>query len=141
MTEFLEMARKGRVFLIGRGDNRMNPIHGADLAVSCVDAMEKIGKEIDVGGPEILSYREVAKLAFGVLAKPVRITHVPVWLMKTVGATARVFSRHQGELLAFFTMAMTRDAVAPRSGTHRLRDHFEGLAGGGITKRAVIGRG
>lgn len=74
--------------------------------------------------------REVAELAFGVLAKPVRITHVPVWPMKTAVATARVFSRHQGELLAFFTMAMTRDAVAPRTGTHRLRRHFEGLARG-----------
>ncbi len=45
MGEFLEMARKGRVFLVGRGRNRTNPIHGADLAKSCVDAMEECPTE------------------------------------------------------------------------------------------------
>ena len=40
MSEVLEMARKGRVWLIGSGANRVNPIHGADLAVVCADAIE-----------------------------------------------------------------------------------------------------
>ena len=40
MTEFLEMAKKGRVYLIGRGSCRVNPIHGADLAVEFVHALE-----------------------------------------------------------------------------------------------------
>jgi len=33
MGEMLEMARRGRVWLIGSGKSRVNPIHGADLAV------------------------------------------------------------------------------------------------------------
>ena len=32
MGEYMKMAKKGRVYLIGKGDNRINPIHGADLA-------------------------------------------------------------------------------------------------------------
>src|SRR5579885_3064042 len=39
MTEFLQMAKKGRVYLIGDGISRINPIHGADLAKVCVDAI------------------------------------------------------------------------------------------------------
>ena len=35
MGEFFEMAKKGRVYLIGNGTNRVNPIHGADLAAAC----------------------------------------------------------------------------------------------------------
>jgi hypothetical protein len=48
--------------------------------------------------------------------------------MRLAVATTKVFSRHQGELLAFFTTAMTRDTLAPAVGTHRLADHFSILA-------------
>ena len=64
MGEFFEMARRGRVWLIGSGDNRVNPIHGADLAVACVDAVEGDASEIDVGGPQTFTWKEVAALAF-----------------------------------------------------------------------------
>ena len=124
MSEFLKMAKKGRVYLIGRGRNRVNPIHGADLAVSCVDALEGEQKEADVGGPEIMTYREIAELAFQSLGKPARITSVPVWVMKLVIAVTRIVSTHQGERLAFFTTAMTCDVVAPATGTHSLAAHF-----------------
>jgi len=46
MGEYLTMARKGRVYLIGPGRNRINPIHGADLAVTCVDAVETETEEM-----------------------------------------------------------------------------------------------
>jgi uncharacterized protein YbjT (DUF2867 family) len=124
MSEFLEMAKKGRVYLVGQGHNRSNPIHGADLAETCVDAMEGDDVEIDVGGPEVMSYREIAELAFRSLDKRARITEMPVWVMKWLIAATRLVNRHQAELLAFFTNAMTADAVAPRHGTRRLEDHF-----------------
>jgi uncharacterized protein YbjT (DUF2867 family) len=127
MGEFLEMAKKGRVYLIGRGNNRGNPIHGADLAVACVDAVEGEETEIDVGGPEVLTYRAIAELAFQSLGKPARITVVPVLVMGLVVGLTKIFDKHQGELLAFFTTAMTSDVVAPAVGVRRLKDHFESL--------------
>jgi uncharacterized protein YbjT (DUF2867 family) len=127
MGEYLKMARKGRVKLIGAGENRINPIHGADLAATCVDAVDGTTLEIDVGGPEVLTHREIAELALRSLGKPVRVSSVPVWVMKSVVSLTRVFNRHQGELLAFFTTAMTSEAVAPATGIHRLDDHFESL--------------
>jgi uncharacterized protein YbjT (DUF2867 family) len=127
MGEFLEMAKKGRVYLIGHGDNRGNPIHGADLAVACVDAIEGDEIEIDVGGPEVLTYREIAELALQSLGKSARITVVPVWVMRLAVGLTKIFSKHQGGLLAFFTTAMTSDVVAPAVGVHRLKDHFESL--------------
>ena len=124
MGEFLEMAKKGRVYLIGRGSNKMNPIHGADLAVTCVDAAEGEQKEVDVGGPEVLTYREIAELAFQSLAKPVRITSVPVWAMKLLITATRIFNKQQAGPLAFFTTAMTSDVVAPITGGRSLAAHF-----------------
>lgn len=130
MGEVLRMARKGRVFVIGDGSNRVNPIHGADLAVACVDGVEGPEEEIDVGGPETMTWNEVAALAFEALDRPARISRVPAWLMWAVVRLVRVFNRHQGELLAFFTTMATTDVVAPSSGTHTLDDHFRRLGGG-----------
>jgi len=123
------MARKGRIYLIGSGHTRVNPIHGADLAEACVDAMDGGNREIDVGGPDVLTYREVADLAFRTLGRRARITTVPLWAVTATIAVTRVFSRHRAGLLAFFTTAMTRDAVAPATGSRRLSEHFAAVAG------------
>ncbi|MGD8414698.1 MAG: SDR family oxidoreductase [Candidatus Latescibacterota bacterium] len=127
MGELFDMARKGRVWLIGTGKNRVNPIHGADLAVSCVDAAEGDETEIDVGGPETLTWEEVAGLAFEVVGRPPKITRVPVWLVWPAVKLVRLFNRHQGELLAFFTTMATTDVVAPPAGTHEIEAYFRSL--------------
>ncbi len=127
MGEFLKMARKGRVWLIGNGENKSNPIHGADLAVTCVDALDEDNQEIDVGGPETMTWREVADLALRTLNKPVRITSVPVWAMSLIIFLTRPFSRHSAELLAFFTAMATRDVVGPAVGSHTLGEHYRNL--------------
>ena len=78
MEEFFNMAKKGRVYLFGPGNNRMNPIHGADLAKICADAMEGKEQEIDIGGPEVLTYREIAELALETQGKSIKIFSIPV---------------------------------------------------------------
>jgi len=128
MEEYMKMARKGRVYLFGPGKNRINPIHGADLAVVCADAASGDAQEIDVGGPEVLTHRQIAELAFSSVGKQPRISSVPLWAMRTAVSLTKMFNRHQGELLAFLTAAMSSDAVAPAVGVHRLDDHFRDLA-------------
>ena len=128
MGEYLKMAKRGRVYLIGRGHNRINPIHGADLAAACVDAVDGTAQEIDLGGPDVLTHREIAHLAFAALGARPRVSVVPVGVMRSVVALTKVFNRHQGELLAFFTHAMTGDNAAPTAGCRRLEDHFQELA-------------
>jgi uncharacterized protein YbjT (DUF2867 family) len=127
MGEVYEMARKGRVYLIGPGNNRVNPIHGADLAVSCVDAIEGTAQEVNLGGPEAMTWREIAELAFASQNKPARITSVPAWVMSFVIFLTRLFSRHSAELLAFFTAMATRDVVGPATGSHTLSAHYQNL--------------
>lgn len=131
MTEFYKMAKRGRVYVIGPGTNRCNPIHGADLAKTCVDAVDGKHQEIDAGGPQTMTYREIAEVALQSLGRKACISSVPAWLMKSVVAMTRIFNRHQGELLAFFTHAMTHDVVAPSTGTHTLGDYYKSLEGAG----------
>ena len=137
MGEVLEMARKGRVWLIGSGQNHVNPIHGDDLAVACVDAMEGHETEIDVGGPQTFTWQEVAQLAFEVLQKPAKVSRVPEWLMWTVVRLVKLFNRHQGDLLAFFTTMATTDVVAPSTGTHTLEEHYRQLLASEIASKGV----
>jgi hypothetical protein len=68
--------------------------------------------------------------------KKERIASVPVWMIRGLVSLSRVFNRHQGELLAFFTEAMTADAVAPAAGFRSLADHFNELAVAGCSSEA-----
>ena len=128
------MARKGRVYLIDNGSHKVNPIHGADLAVTCVDSMEGVNQEIDVGGPEILTYREIAEIAFKVLRKSARITSIPKWAIWLSVSAMKLLSRHSGQLLAFFATMMTTDVVAPATGTHTLEAFYRDCIGRDLPK-------
>ena len=125
MEEFLSMARSGRVYLFGNGSNRINPIHGADLAEVCVDALESPKSQIDVGGPEIFTYREIAELAFDVLAKPKKITCLPKKLIvAAIGAFRWLAPVKTYGPVQFLTAVMTMDVVGEPFGERRLLDHF-----------------
>ena len=128
LAEIFTMASKGRVYLFGDGESRINPIHGADLAVCCADAVDDERRAIDVGGPEVLTWREIAEGAFEAQRKPVRISTVPRWVMLVVIFVTRLFSRHKAGLVAFFTTMATRDVVAPPTGNHTLGRHYRTLA-------------
>lgn len=124
MDEFLRMAERGRAYVFGDGQARMNPIDGADLAEVAVDALERGGATIAVGGPEILTIRQIAETAFAALGKPPRVSSLPAGMMRGATSLVRLFSRHTAELLAFQTAVLTRDMVAPPAGRVRLLDHF-----------------
>ena len=128
MTEFLRMAKSGRVYLIGSGGNKLNPIHGADLAKVCVDAVNGREREIPVGGPLTYSLKETAELAFSTLGKKPKITRIPPWLAKLAVRVIRPFNKQMSDLVEFFTAAGQSDGVAPTTGTHTLRSYYEEVA-------------
>lgn len=125
MTEFLKMAKKGTVNLFGDGNFRMNPIHGADLAEVCVKAIESDEKNIEIGGPEVFTHKEIAELVFKVLDKKTKIKYVPEWMRKIILGLTRTFtsSKTYGPMEFFFTV-LAIDMVAPKYGNQRLSDFF-----------------
>ena len=127
MSEFLKMAKKGRVYLIGSGENKINPIHGADVANVCADSIDLDEKEIAIGGPEIFKYIDIAQLAFDVIGKEPKITKIPAKIVKAFIYLLRPFSKKNYTLAKFFYTAMTNDFVAPKTGSRKLRDYFEEL--------------
>jgi len=128
MSEVLRMASSGRVYLVGDGEKRINPIHGADLAKVCVEALGGKEREIPVGGPVAYTHTEIANLAFSVLGKPAKITRIPSWLINLVVKMIRPFSKHYYMLAAFFVIVMQMDFDAPKAGTHTLKEFYEEIA-------------
>jgi len=128
ISEYFKMAESGRVYLIGNGENRLNPIHGADLAKVCVDAVGSLNVGIPAGGPAIFSQREIAELAYSALEKPPKISIIPLGLAKVVVRLVRPFSRHTADLFDFFVTGAEHDMLAPQYGDRKLRDYFQELA-------------
>lgn len=128
MSEFLGMATRGTVYLIGDGSRKINPIHGADLAKVCVDAVTDNAEEIPVGGPVTYTYQEIAETAFSVLGKTPKIRHVPVWMARSVAAALRPFSKRLYGIAAALTVITQTDCEAPKAGAYTLKDYYEEMA-------------
>lgn len=125
MAEFFNMANSGRVYLFGDGTTKVNPIHGADLAKVCVDAIFHEEQVIEVGGPEILTHQQIAEAAFSAVEKPVKITHIPDWIRRALLRLAGVFmSKTKFGPVEFFLNVMTMDMAAPPYGHHTLSAFF-----------------
>lgn len=128
MTEFLNMAKKGKAELFGDGQYKMNPIHGEDLAEVCIKAIDAEEKTIEVGGPEVLTHNEIVELAFHTMRKKVKISYMPDWMRKTILWFARTFtsSKKYGPMEFFFTV-LSMDMLAPKYGKWTLSKFFKEL--------------
>src|SRR5699024_255156 len=124
---FLTMAKRGRAYVIGNGKAEMNPIHGIDLAHFCIESFKETNKTLDVGGPEMFSYIQIAELAFDVLDKKEHITRIPPGLLKPVSIALQYFNKQYYGLYRFLFNVMTNDINAPIYGNNKLKDFFHGI--------------
>jgi len=129
MTEFLNMANRGRIYLFGKGKFRCNPIHGADLAEACVKWLDTNGGEFNIGGPEILTQNEIALQAFEVLGKRPNITYIPLMVRSLLVKFARIFTsvKTYGPL-EFFMAVLAMDMVAPTYGQRTIKKYFKEIS-------------
>ena len=125
MLDYLQMAKKGRGYVFGSGEYKINPIHGEDLAEVCVNAVTGEEKEINVGGPDILTHNEIVAIAFESLNKKIKISRVPIWLRNFILATLRFFTsvKTYGPV-EFFMTVLAVDMVAPTYGKYHLKEFF-----------------
>lgn len=128
MTEFYNMAKYGRIYLFGNGQYKSNPIHGADLAEVCVNAINKTDKVIEVGGPEVLTQEEIAKIAFDSLRKESKITYIPDWIRRLSLKLGKLFlSKYKYGPFEFFMNVMAIDMVGKSYGKRNLYNYFKSI--------------
>jgi len=127
LAEVFAMAQHGRVWLVGDGQARINPVHGEDLGEATVRALFGTEAEVHVGGPAVYSYTAIAELAFDVLGRPPRITHVPVGLARAGLALVRPFHRRAFDVGSFVVRGSQQDMLGEVQGRHTLRSFYEEL--------------
>ncbi len=127
ILEYLRMAKKGRGYVFGSGEYKLNPIHGNDLAKFCVEGVASKETELDVGGPDVFTHNEILKMAFEILSKPVKISGIPIWLKNCLLSLMRTFtsSKTYGPI-EFFMTVLAMDMVAPTYGKYHLKQYFFG---------------
>ena len=83
-----------------------------------------------MGGPEVLTYNQIAWMACDAVAGRCRVVHLPDGLRRFVLALLRVVtsSRFYGPVEFILTM-MATEMVAPVFGEQRLGEYFRGLEG------------
>ncbi len=125
MKDFLQMAKSGRIYIFGSGNQKFNPIHGKDLAQAIVENLSDYNNEITIGGPDILTLNEISKLALTSLQKPIKITHLPDGLRRFTIWALRTFTKVKTYgPMEFFLTLMANDNIAPTYGKYHLKDYF-----------------
>lgn len=122
--DLLDFARRGLAISFADGKARSNPIHEADLALACVEAIESPHREIDVGGPETLTRREEVELAFAAVERRTRVLRIPRPLLKVALPLIRLGDHRRGEMLEFLAAISATDVLAPARGSRQLGDYL-----------------
>jgi uncharacterized protein YbjT (DUF2867 family) len=122
--EILAMAARGRVMLIGDGSAHTNPIDERDVARACVAAILMDEPEFAVGGPEVLSRRRIAEIAFEALGKPPRISSLSPATVSALIKPLALVNRRLHALCAFGAAVSATECVAPRYGARSLGEYF-----------------
>jgi uncharacterized protein YbjT (DUF2867 family) len=129
LTELLNMAKKGTVYLFGDGEFKSNPIHGADLAEFIVQKLDSSETILDIGGPDLLTQNQIAQSAFSAVGKKVKILFIPLWIKNISLKLVRWFSGQKTYgPIEFFLTVMTMDMIAPQFGNHNLSDYYKEIA-------------
>ena len=132
---FDSVLKYGQHTVVGNGSHRINPVDGRDVAAfiaSCIGDPAKAGREHQLGGPDIFSYRDIGVLAAEVIGMPnsPKIRMIPLWFLQLVAAFASAFGlvsragRRSAAMLQWMIWSGTHDAIAPNCGSRRLRDSF-----------------
>ncbi len=126
MSDFLTMAQKGTVYLFGNGEYKLNPIHGADLALACIECLTNDIDELTIGGPDLFTQNQLAELALKAWQRPIKIKHLPDWIRRLTIWVLRTFtsSKTYGPY-EFFLTAMSFDNIANPYGNRKLEDFFK----------------
>lgn len=135
-AEMLDMAARGRVMLIGDGSVRTNPIDERDLASVCVDSILTEEREILAGGPEVLTRRRIAELAFEALGRRPRVSSISPRAFSALTRPLACVNRRLHALCAFGAAVSAMDCVAPRTGARTISDYFAERTGATVRDTA-----
>ncbi len=99
--------------VFGRGENPINFVSVDDVAAAVEQAVldtDVRRQVLEIGGPENLTFNELAALLQHVRGRPAKVRHVPRGLLRALAP----FARQSAAAVAMDTIDMTFDAPAGR---------------------------
>lgn len=136
LIDVLEMAQSGTVWLFGDGENRISPIDVTDLAHIIASNLALQNASLAVGGPQTITWNQIADTCFRVLGKRPRVIHLPRWILRLLLAVTRPFSATKYGVLSFIGHVQTEDTTAPNVGNRTFEQFLsahEMIDDGGIS--------
>ena len=133
LTMLVDLARAGLIALPGSGNVRTNPIAESDLAAvladqATADLAPGSVHTIEVGGPEVLTRRQIAEAAFTAIGTRPRILPIPTGAMRIGAGALRPVHPRIAALTSFFAWLHDHDGIAPAVGTTTLSETFRAYA-------------
>lgn len=106
------------------GTAKTNPIHEADVARACIEAIDSSRAEMSVGGPDVFTRHAVAELALTMAGRNNMPRHIPPWIFRPILPLLRLADPRMHALVEFGIEVSLYDCVAPMYGTQRLGDYL-----------------
>lgn len=128
--DMIEMAKKGQLVNIGKGDKRTNPIYEGDLAKITVEAINKPNSIIEAGGKTIYTRKQLNEIVQNEIDNQKKIRTVPMGLFKVSLPIIKLFSKNTFDKFAFFIAVMQHDTIAPQLGTMTFEDYVKSKVNG-----------
>jgi len=123
--DMIEMAKKGQLFNIGKGDKRTNPIYEADLAKACVNSIKDQNVTQEIGGKTIYTRRQLNEIIQKEVNPAKRTKSIPLWLFKFSLPFFKIFKKNMYDKFAFFSAVIQHDTVAPQVGEMTFEEYIK----------------
>ena len=123
--DLFELAEKGRLINIGKGDKLTNPVYEGDVAAICINAITQDVSTIEIGGPEIVSRKQINEIIQEAIKPGKKIRTIPLGLVKSMLPLLKLFNKNMHDKFAFFVAVMQHDTIAPKLGKLQLADYVK----------------
>lgn len=111
MKQFKPMIEKGSVTLLGHDTIHANVIDTRDFADYMIEHINDNNKVVNIGGNEVYSYDEIARMCFDAAGKTPNIKHAPVWTFDLIAKLPKVKKEGRSGVVQFGKWVMTHQMV------------------------------
>jgi len=123
--DIIEMAKKGKLVNIGKGEKKTNPIFEGDLAKVTVESIKQSNSTIEAGGKTIYTRRQLNEIVQNQVGNGKKIRNVPIGIFKLVLPVIKIVNKNTYDKFAFFTEVMGHDTIAPQIGEKTFEEYVE----------------
>lgn len=127
VEQLYRMARKGFIVLFGNGTIQSTPLSPRDLSQTLINKVLSSQGIVEYGGPQTLSWNQIANICANAAGGRVKIIHVPCAVLTLIKGITKVISPRQYVDLKFLAHIFTHDSTAPEIGTTTLQEYYDGL--------------